>query len=694
MDQEIPTVLEPHPRRVPRVKHRVIILDPKLPGKGPEFREFCRALAREFASQKDGPSRHRVLERTREELQGHARTASRRRVILNFACSVTLDMVAQGWKLSVRPKRITLRAPRTQGVPPEELKQRIREGHLLERDAQLRVPSVREFIQEMEHRRLGPKGWVSIFSLMRDGRELAAKLQPIVPEPEGNRRAEQLRRTIAPYLQVVEANVKCELTGMLLTDIWRYFRHTWVSTYKSLPGRSMMVLIRDAAVPFHPVIGIAALGSSMAQQSQRDLWIGWNAEKFVQELTDKPTARMARWVRHAMSRLIKSVYVEDFLCERILRRKDLLLPTRAVIDRLLKEAAKAAAAHRQNPDAAKHKHASNPGAGSDWAWQTKTPLFRFKRARTLARLLDIRLALIDAGAKRPTAAGLKNALQIQDAKDAVRQLIRAVKSEHVGVDMMDIIVCGAVPPYNTILGGKLVCTLLCSPEIVKFYRERYGAQESVIASSMKGRAVVRAPNLVLLATTSLYGVGSSQYNRLRIPLGEAGGRPGAKYEYLELGVSRGYGSYHFSQATIDYLETMLSRAGAGRKVNSIFGEGVNPLMRKLREGLDEVGLPPDELLRHGNSRVVYGIQLADNFRDVLLGLAPKPRYFLPLRRVTDSTQKLAEFWRKRWLSGRISRPGILEDVVRHTLAYPVTHGARVVLPPDGPPELFEEAAIR
>ena len=73
--------------------------------------------------------------------------------------------------------------------------------------------------------------------------------------------------------------------------------------------------------------------------------------------------------------------------------------------------------------------------------------------------------------------------------------------------MMDIIICGAVAPYSVLLGGKLVCLLLTSSELVGFYRERYGEQASIIASSMKGEAVVRPPNLVLLATTSLYGVG-------------------------------------------------------------------------------------------------------------------------------------------------------------------------------------------
>jgi hypothetical protein len=35
---------------------------------------------------------------------------------------------------------------------------------------------------------------------------------------------------------------------------------------------------------------------------------------------------------------------------------------------------------------------------------------------------------------------------------------------------------------------------------------------------------------------------------------------------------------------------------------------------------------------------------------------------------------------KRWLAGRITRPGILEQVAGHSLSYPIMHGARVELP--------------
>ena len=50
-------------------------------------------------------------------------------------------------------------------------------------------------------------------------------------------------------------------------------------------------------------------------------------------------------------------------------------------------------------------------------------------------------------------------------------------------------ICGAIPPYNEVLGGKLVAMLMMSPEVVAEYRRRYAGMPSVIASSMAGRPI-------------------------------------------------------------------------------------------------------------------------------------------------------------------------------------------------------------
>jgi hypothetical protein len=170
---------------------------------------------------------------------------------------------------------------------------------------------------------------------MRDGRELGRELKAASAEQQLERRQELLRGAIAPYLQPVEPGAICEFTGLKHTDIWRYFRHTWISTYKSLPGRSMTILVRDAAAPFHPIVGIAALGSSMAQQTQRDQWIGWDSDTFLDQLTSKLTARMSRWVHDSVERLIGGIYAADLLANGIIERRELKSPTDRAISRLL-----------------------------------------------------------------------------------------------------------------------------------------------------------------------------------------------------------------------------------------------------------------------------------------------------------------------------------------------------------------------
>jgi hypothetical protein len=103
-------------------------------------------------------------------------------------------------------------------------------------------------------------------------------------------------------------------------------------------------------------------------------------------------------------------------------------------------------------------------------------------------------------------------------------------------------------------------------------------------------------------------------------------------------------------------------------------------MRKIREGLSPLGLPADVLLRHGNKRVVYGVALARNFRDFLLDLSDSPQYVVPQTHVRHRTELVADFWRRRWVLKRLSKPGILEEIARHTYTYPIRHGAKVPLP--------------
>ena len=606
---------------------------------------------------------------------------------LVLAINVLCDLRAQGWLLRIIRSGVAALPPLPNVGSVDEEKDRVRVAHLIERDAQLRQPAVRRFIAGMERRRPFRDEWHSIFSLMRDGRKLATAAATASKLPLAERGLE-LQKLIDPYVQVVMPNVTCEHTGLLLSEIWRYFRHTWTTTYQSTPGRKIYLLIRDRAAPHHPVIGIGALGSPVVQLSVRDEWIGWTGPRLIAEMRASPTALWARWLDRSLHELIDGVMVSDFTREGILPRNSIAEPTADIVARLIELSKAERAVHHLYPARGLHKKASGAEHPQDWGAQATTHLFRSKRAKALAELLEARRRLQVAGFRQPVAAQLKRALTNGPAVRAIHSVLRRVKATHVGIHMMDITVCGAIAPYNHLIGGKLVALLMASPTVVRAYNRRYQQANSVIASSMAGHPVKRKPRLVLLGTTSLYGAGASQYNRCWIPVEALGGCPGRKLSYEPLGKTLGYGSFHFSAETMTAIDPVLRRLQRGRPVNSIFGEGVNPKLRKVRAALDTVGLPSDLLLQHGSPRIVYAVPLAANFRDVLIGRSKRPTYILP---DDDATiDRVARYWRKRWLSQRIERPDVLRQVATHTTAHPVTHGARVELPrlTDDPDSLF------
>jgi hypothetical protein len=605
-----------------------------------------------------------------------SKTSGRVTIPLVFYINVLCDLRAQGWTLRLTRTKVLALAP-ANGLGAAEEKARIKAAHAIDRDAQLQQPSVRRFVEEMERRRLHKGEWISIFSLMRDGRELAAQVTAAIDGPSGSPKDAVLRAAIDPYIQVAQAGTRCALTGLDLLDVWRYFRHTWSTTYQSTPGRKVFFLVRDRAAANHPVVGIAALGSPIVQLSVRDQWIGWTPDQVLAAMRGTAPARWVQWLESSLQGLIDAVYVKDLISDGHIRRQDLRRPTEEAIATLRTVAATERRVHHLYPEQRQHKAAGRKRT-APWTRQAQTHLFRSKRAAALADLLKARRELLAACSARPSTSSWTHGLDSAGLKGAIGTILRYTKAAHVGVEVMDITVCGAIAPYNHLLGGKLVSLLMASPEVRAEYARRYKTASSIIASSMAGRSVVRPPRLVLLGTTSLYGIAPSQYNRLKIPAAAAGGPKATTLTFECLGRTAGYGSYHFSRETLAALEPLLGRLQRGRPVNSIFGEGVNPKLRKVRAALDAVGLPSNLLLQHGSPRLVYGIALASNFRDILLGLKSRPTYVIPDRR--DATARIVEFWRTRWLSNRVMSAEVIKALTGHSLISPVHHGARVVMP--------------
>ena len=272
-------------------------------------------------------------------------------------------------------------------------------------------------------------------------------------------------------------------------NLFRILRHYWSSPYSDYVGRRMKLIIRDKGLPSKPVIGIAALGSSIIHIPERDDWIGWDTAT----------------------------------------RTDRIIYT------------------------------------------------------------------------------------------------------------MDAYVLGALPPYNYLLGGKLIAYILASKEVRQLYKKRYQHQVTL----QRGR---KASDLACIFTTSLYGK-SSQYNRL-------------KYEdrllYRPIGQTKGYGTLHLTNETFAAMRELLESHNL--QITNRFGDGPVWRMRVIREVGQLLGFDSDFLLQHSFRRNIYVTPLAENYIEYLKGQGKHLNYY------NDSMKNLVQFWRERWFDNRIKRPEVVEAV--------------------------------
>lgn len=293
---------------------------------------------------------------------------------------------------------------------------------------------------------------------------------------------EVLKSEICPRIEV------CETQNQ--HDIFRIFRYSWSSPSSDYVGRRIRLLIRDDGVKGSPIIGIAALGSSIIHIHDRDKWIGWDTK----------------------TRTNSIIYI------------------------------------------------------------------------------------------------------------------------------MDAYVVGSMPPYNYLLGGKLVSYILASNELRAIYKNKYDDAKTIL----KNR---EASDLVLLVTTSLYGQNSSQYNRLRY---------GNSLLYEPIGVTSGYGSLHISNEAFIAMLQLAEKNGCN--VSNRFGDGPNWRMRIIRSACDVLNLNSDVILKHSFQRGLFAVKLATNWKSFLLGESKTPTYRnIPLETVVD-------YWRIRWFNMRKENEAVIQKV--------------------------------
>lgn len=90
---------------------------------------------------------------------------------------------------------------------------------------------------------------------------------------------------------------------------------------------------------------------------------------------------------------------------------------------------------------------------SDWDAEALEPLFYKKRTAALARLLEAQRIFNEV--KKPAKVEwLTELLRTELGRKAINTALIANRKTKIGSNVMEIIVCGAIPPYNEILGGR------------------------------------------------------------------------------------------------------------------------------------------------------------------------------------------------------------------------------------------------
>lgn len=185
---------------------------------------------------------------------------------------------------------------------------------------------------------------------------------------------------------------------------------------------------------------------------------------------------------------------------------------------------------------------------------------------------------------------------------------------------------GSLPPYNEVLGGKLVTLLMTANTVRNNFHDKYKNKKTV----MKERTL--PAKLLFITTTGAYGK-SSVYQRLRF-----NGEVVSKF----IGYTQGTGTFHVPDALYKKLLVFLKDKGVD--VRRGYGSGPSRKMRLIDMAFQELGFKNGVL--HGIKRAVYLFPFVTNLKEVVSS-DEDPIW------VDRSEDELTEYWKKRWILPRL-----------------------------------------
>jgi hypothetical protein len=187
---------------------------------------------------------------------------------------------------------------------------------------------------------------------------------------------------------------------------------------------------------------------------------------------------------------------------------------------------------------------------------------------------------------------------------------------------------GALPPYNELLGGKMVALSITANEIREAYRERYQNRESVI------RKRILPATLLFITTTAAFGK-SSMYERLRY-------KDEPVFEFL--GYTSGSGTFHIQEEI--YVKIIMFLKAKGVDTKRGYGTGPSRKLHLIETAFRLLGIP--SFVYHNIQRGFYLFPNVSNLREVIQ-MGEKPQWYD--RKFTE----LSNYWLERWALPRSER---------------------------------------
>ncbi len=570
-------------------------------------------------------------------------------------CSLLADLIEVDWSVDVSRKGFVANPPEFGSNSEDKIK--ARKSNLNAAHTDIDNPIDAKFIRKLRYPPIGSK-IKSIDTLVDDGNELKKIFQNLNKIKDESHKLEELNKVIKPEIQHCFLEERCSITNLRLLDIWRYFRLTWSMPYQTANARTMPFLIRNGARLNKPVIGIFQLVNPFFNNIGRNNFLRWdNYISLIEEIRDKNIKinEVSEALLNSIDKTIKETRYDDFN----LSKSDISKPSEKIIDKFRKLSEQYR--DEEHLDEKKdlktkikiktRREAETPRSKSE------EPMYKKKRAKRLSKLLFARKIFNDYKLKTNTKKAITVLIQTDEGRRAIHIGLEYMRQNIYSTQAADLNVCGAVAPYNELIGGKLITLLSTSKDVLEKYEKNYKKEVSIISSAVAGRNLIKPAKIIFLTVSSLYGSLSSQYNRLKL-LKKDFPKLKTNLVWNEAGTTEGIGSYHISQKTSNLMDRLTQKAKKFKK-KSISGKGHSHKIRKIIIGLKILNLPPEKILMHSQKRKNYVFFHKDK-KEII-------KYLYGLKKLSNfshcsSINEITKAWSKRWLLNRISRTETLQNL--------------------------------